>query len=71
VYHSLKNCLINIAEADALSKFVQDDLGDLNNPLMTKKLATTKRTIEYFEGGHSVLYENKDYLMNILKRVIY
>ncbi len=62
---------MNIAEADALSKFVQDDLGDLNNPLMTKKLAQTKRTIEYFEGGHNILTENKEFLINILKRVIY
>lgn len=28
-----------------------------------------KRTVQYIEGGHSVLYENKDQLIQILTRL--
>ncbi|CAD8110719.1 unnamed protein product [Paramecium primaurelia] len=69
VYHSLKNCLVNISEADLLQTFIQDETLDVNNVALSKKIQMNKRTIQYIEGGHSVLYENKDQLVQILNRL--
>ncbi|CAD8195722.1 unnamed protein product [Paramecium pentaurelia] len=69
VYHSLKNCLVNISEADLLQTFLQDETLDVNNVALSKKIQMNKRTVQYIEGGHSVLYENKDQLVQILNRL--
>ncbi|CAD8212532.1 unnamed protein product [Paramecium octaurelia] len=65
VYHSLKNCLVNISEADLLQTFLQDETLDVNNVALSKKIQMNKRTVQYIEGGHSILYENKDQLIGL------
>ncbi|CAK57345.1 unnamed protein product (macronuclear) [Paramecium tetraurelia] len=70
VYHSLKNCLVNISEADLLQTFLQDETLDVNNVALSKKIQMNKRTVQYIEGGHSVLYENKDQLRDLYKQFI-
>lgn len=40
------------------------------NTALSKKLATTKRSIEYIEGGHNLLDENRKCLIQMIKRII-
>ncbi|KAM3135048.1 hypothetical protein pb186bvf_012872 [Paramecium bursaria] len=69
VYHSLKNCLINISESEYLQTFTQDEGLDVNNVAISKKISSTRRTINYIEGGHQILYENRDSLIQIISQI--
>ena len=59
IYHSLKNCVVNINHLESLLNYKPSSAWiDLNRDEFTDKSATLTRVSNYIDGGHDLLFEN-------------
>ncbi|EGR30343.1 hypothetical protein IMG5_134330 [Ichthyophthirius multifiliis] len=57
IVHTLKNCVVNINQSDALSLYYKDRNNEFQS-LSKKSDKNIKRVTKYINGGHSLLEEN-------------
>ncbi|KAL4503210.1 hypothetical protein ABPG72_000816 [Tetrahymena utriculariae] len=72
IVHTLKNCVVNINQSDLLAKYTKDEVQDFQANLILKKIneKQVKRKTKYINGGHSLLEENVEQLLELINEFL-